>query len=179
MVSFFPELVYLRDDPIADIAGFGYYSVMKLAREHNVPVVLQGQGGDELFWGYGWVRAAAQAQHESSARNQSVGRYAYVELNPRRACRAAQIGEWVHGLGGLRDSWENLRRDGSASPDQMVFYDLVPDFRASMREARTLFESLVRGTDQRQDRDEPVYVHSSVAQPRRDVHASDLRHVPA
>src|SRR6185503_14015768 len=61
MVSCFPELVYLRDDPIADIAGFGYYSVMKLAREQNVPVVLQGQGGDELFWGYSWVKAAAQA----------------------------------------------------------------------------------------------------------------------
>jgi asparagine synthase (glutamine-hydrolysing) len=59
MTRFFPELVWWRDDPIADISGFGYFSVMKLAREHRVPVVLQGQGGDELFWGYPWVKEAA------------------------------------------------------------------------------------------------------------------------
>lgn len=135
MVSFFPELVYLRDDPIADIAGFGYYSVMKLAREHNVPVVLQGQGGDELFWGYGWVRAAAQA----TARKGQGGSWAsHLNLSLPAGLSRGELGEWVHSLGGLRESWESMRRDGSASPDQMVFYDLVADFRTSMREVRTL-----------------------------------------
>jgi asparagine synthase (glutamine-hydrolysing) len=72
MVSFFPELVSWRDDPIADIAGYGYYSVMKLAREHSVPVVLQGQGGDELFWGYPWVRdAARQTERKVSQRHRT------------------------------------------------------------------------------------------------------------
>lgn len=60
MVRTFPELVAWRDDPVADIAGCGYLAVMKLARAHGIPVVLQGQGGDELFWGYGWVQLAAQ-----------------------------------------------------------------------------------------------------------------------
>lgn len=141
MVSFFPELVYLRDDPIADIAGHGYYSVMKLAREHNVPVVLQGQGGDELFWGYGWVRAAAQASARKLQRtlNSIATLPSYLNFNLPAGLSRVHLGEWLHGLGGLRDSWGSLRRDGSSSPDQMVFYDLVADFRTSARETQTIF----------------------------------------
>jgi len=54
-VNSFPELVNHCDDPIADIAAYGYFSVMKEARKNNVPVMLTGFGGDELFWGYPWV----------------------------------------------------------------------------------------------------------------------------
>ena len=138
MVSFFPELVYLRDDPIADIAGFGYYSVMKLAREHNVPVVLQGQGGDELFWGYGWVQAAAHASARKRQRaNSSIGTLPrYVELDLPAGLSRMQLGEWVYRL---RRNWKSLKRDRTASPDQMVFYDLVSDFRTSMTETRTIY----------------------------------------
>ena len=140
MVSFFPELVYLRDDPIADIAGYGYYSVMKLAREHNVPVVLQGQGGDELFWGYGWVRAAAQASARKLQRNgHSIASWAsYVNLDLPAGFSRVHLGEWIHRLGGLRESWESMRRDRNSADDQLVFYDLVADFRVSMREVQTL-----------------------------------------
>lgn len=146
MVAFFPELTYLRDDPIADIAGFGYYSVMKLAREQNVPVVLQGQGGDELFWGYGWVQAAAHASARKLQRaSKPVGALPqYVDFNLPNGLSRGKIAEWAHGLGGLRDSWENLRRDRAASPDQMVFYDLVSDFRTSATETRKLFSPRFR-----------------------------------
>jgi asparagine synthase (glutamine-hydrolysing) len=67
VVDFFPELNYWRDDPIADIAGHGYYAVMRLAHEHGVAVMLQGQGGDELFWGYPALREAAVASQAKSA----------------------------------------------------------------------------------------------------------------
>jgi asparagine synthase (glutamine-hydrolysing) len=141
MVSFFPELVYLRDDPIADLAGFGYYSVMRLARAHNVPVVLQGQGGDELFWGYGWVQAAAHASARKLERaNNPVGTLPqYMDLNLPGGLSRVQLAEWAYSLGGLRESWESLQRDRSTSPDQMVFYDLVPDFRAATLPAGALF----------------------------------------
>ena len=141
MVSFFPELVYWRDDPIADIAGFGYYSVMKLAREHNVPVVLQGQGGDELFWGYSWVQAAANASARKlkHANRPLTSLPRYVDLEFPGGLSRVRIAEWVYGMGGLRRSWESLRRDQTTSPEQMIFYDLAPDFRASMRESRKLY----------------------------------------
>ena len=146
MVSFFPELVYWRDDPIADIAGFGYYSVMKLAREHNVPVVLQGQGGDELFWGYSWVQAAAHASARKAERaNSPIGTLPrYVDLNRPGGLSRGQVAEWAYALGGLRKSWESLKRDRTSSPGQMVFYDLAPDFGASMQETATIYSQSFR-----------------------------------
>ncbi|HYO62164.1 MAG TPA: asparagine synthase (glutamine-hydrolyzing), partial [Pyrinomonadaceae bacterium] len=60
VVEFFPELNYWRDDPVADYAGHSYYAVMRRARAEGVPVMLQGQGGDELFWGYPQLRQAAR-----------------------------------------------------------------------------------------------------------------------
>jgi len=58
--SDFEKIVYLMDDPIADIAAYGYYRVAKKAREENVPVLLSGFGGDELFWGYEWAVKAVK-----------------------------------------------------------------------------------------------------------------------
>lgn len=58
VVDSFPDLVWKGDDPIADIAGCGIYSVNSLARENGVKVLLGGIGGDELFWGYPWTSRA-------------------------------------------------------------------------------------------------------------------------
>lgn len=146
LVSFFPELVFLRDDPIADIAGFGYYSVMKLAREHNVPVVLQGQGGDELFWGYDWVQAAARASARKHQRfSNPVGTLPrYVDFSLPAGLSRQQLAEWAYALGGLREGWESLRRDSRSSPFQMVFYDLAPDFLKSTEETQNLYSRSFR-----------------------------------
>lgn len=50
----FDRMVYDLDDPIADIAAYGYWAVAKMAKENRVPVLLSGLGADELFWGYQW-----------------------------------------------------------------------------------------------------------------------------
>lgn len=60
MVSVFPEVVRRRDDPIADISGYSYYIIMQKTKEAGIPVLLQGHGGDELFWGYKWVQEAVE-----------------------------------------------------------------------------------------------------------------------
>ena len=131
MVSTFPDLVYLRDDPIADIAGFGYYSVMKLAREHNVPVVLQGQGGDELFWGYSWVRDAVQQTARKFLLNHqtflsALPRYLSLSL-PTRLSRY-ELWQWAQQASGLRPGWKSFRRDRATPANQFVFYDSTPEF---------------------------------------------------
>jgi asparagine synthase (glutamine-hydrolysing) len=41
-----------HDEPPATLSQYAAWSVMRLAREHGVPVLLNGQGGDELFAGY-------------------------------------------------------------------------------------------------------------------------------
>ncbi|OLC41051.1 MAG: asparagine synthase (glutamine-hydrolyzing) [Acidobacteria bacterium 13_1_40CM_65_14] len=56
--AFFPQLVASVDEPIADVAAYGHHAVSKLAASHGIKVLLTGIGGDELFFGYDWVREA-------------------------------------------------------------------------------------------------------------------------
>lgn len=46
------ELMYCQDVPIWSTSTYAQFRVMKLAKENNIRVVLDGQGGDELFAGY-------------------------------------------------------------------------------------------------------------------------------
>jgi asparagine synthase (glutamine-hydrolysing) len=47
-----PHLIYSMDEPIAQSAIIQTVHVAALARQHGVPVLLSGDGGDELFAGY-------------------------------------------------------------------------------------------------------------------------------
>ena len=79
MTDFFPTLVFLRDDPIADHAGQGYYAVMRAAHDAGIRVMLQGQGGDELFWGYEWLRQASHLSRDIEANEPAATRMAFYD----------------------------------------------------------------------------------------------------
>lgn len=55
MAQEYETLCLLRDEPISDIAGYSYLTLGRMAHENDIKVLLTGQGGDELFWGYQWV----------------------------------------------------------------------------------------------------------------------------
>ena len=80
----FQDLVFSQDDPIADISGFGYYAVAWKAREMGVPVLLQGQGGDELFWGYEWVAEQRCKPSGSRLFFEAVHRFVIICNSPDR-----------------------------------------------------------------------------------------------
>lgn len=115
LVDFFPQLMAASDDPIADIAAYPQYAVMKLAASHGVKVMLNGIGGDELFWGYGWVQEAAQ---KTESRQKAMKQNGNLS-------------------GGWRLPW---KRDNQPA-DQLTFYDNVVYFKEAQRWANRLYTS--------------------------------------
>lgn len=46
------DFVIAQEEPVGGLSPYAQYRVMKLAHEHGAKVLLDGQGGDELFAGY-------------------------------------------------------------------------------------------------------------------------------
>ncbi len=143
LVNSFPALVYGLDDPIADVAAFGYYSVSKLAREHGVPVLLFGFGSDEIFWGYRWAR-------------ESVGRNLLKkEIRAGRKLRRLPFSEIVNiyeDLGKRQlcfhpvSSTKIFAADVKAiksklteNPSRFILWDETPDFKAAFNYTKALY----------------------------------------
>ncbi len=54
--SLLPRIAQILDDPTADYATLPTYKLGGLAADHGLKVILSGEGGDELFAGYGRYR---------------------------------------------------------------------------------------------------------------------------
>jgi len=133
VVEFFPELNYWRDDPVADYSGHAYYAVMRKAREWGVPVMLQGQGGDELFWGYPQLRRAAVESFEKEAlRGGGVtAPLRYLAPAVPASLSRGGLSAWARDLGGARSGWRRMREHRASPAGRLVFYDSSPDYRAA------------------------------------------------
>jgi asparagine synthase (glutamine-hydrolysing) len=104
------RLVWAQDQPMASSSPFAQWSVMQLAGEQNIKVLLDGQGADEAIGGYSYfagayllelvraghvlraLRAARLLQERRGIRlGSEVGRAAYhqLPLSLRRAARRA------------------------------------------------------------------------------------------
>lgn len=51
-LSDFDSLCYYQDEPFTSASVYAQYAVMKLAKQNNITVLLDGQGADEQFGGY-------------------------------------------------------------------------------------------------------------------------------
>jgi asparagine synthase (glutamine-hydrolysing) len=56
LAEWLPHFVYAMDEPVAQVSILQTPYVAALARLHGVPVLLSGDGGDELFLGYNHYR---------------------------------------------------------------------------------------------------------------------------
>jgi asparagine synthase (glutamine-hydrolysing) len=91
-----PRMAWHQDMPFPSISYYAQWSVMRAARDAGVKVLLDGQGGDEVFGGYAKFRYAYLASLLRSGRLLSFAREAgamlgqgdlYYVLNLRRGYR--------------------------------------------------------------------------------------------
>ncbi len=66
-----PEIIAAMDDPVADYAIIPSWFLARRAKQ-NVKVILSGEGGDEMFAGYGRYRAASRFLFPKSMRSRGV-----------------------------------------------------------------------------------------------------------
>lgn len=143
LVEFFPDLVRSMDDPIADIAAYGHYSVMQLAADQGIKVMLSGIGGDELFWGYDWVVAATRLtekkQQSTPVSSHSIWESAdaltYLPLY-RRLMNSPKVPAMVRSF--LHQMLEN-NQIARHYPNQGVFYNTRNEFRDAWHHHSTLY----------------------------------------
>ncbi len=57
-----PQIATVMDDPAADYAALPTYKLAAAAKEAGLKVVLTGEGGDEMFGGYGRYRRVRRAR---------------------------------------------------------------------------------------------------------------------
>jgi asparagine synthase (glutamine-hydrolysing) len=92
-----PKLAYQFDEPIIDSSMIPTYLVAKLVRE-QCTVALGGDGGDELFGGYGHYSRLLKMEHSAGDIPLPIRR-----LISKLACIALPVGfkgrNWLQGLG--------------------------------------------------------------------------------
>lgn len=114
------ELAGIYDEPFGDNSNVPTYLIAARAREH-VKVVLTGDGGDEIFGGYGWYRSLWWAERNAAP---SWGRWMTARMLARSA-RAMHLpaGEWLEqrniGIGMMRRKADVL----TAHVKETVFCD--------------------------------------------------------
>ena len=97
----FARVCGARDEPISDIAGPALSAVPRAAHEAGVPVLLTGIGGDELFWGYDWIRQLAAWMTTYLAESAIGADVSRARFTPQPANLQARV-DWVLGVGGRR-----------------------------------------------------------------------------
>lgn len=140
MSDCFPDTVYLRDDPIASITGFAYFAISRAVRQAGVPVLIQGHGADELFWGYPWVISALRETVADRARDNSRSPAAIflreilrvIPLPPSRARIRAFVASGV----GVRNALARLAELRGAPDNRTTCYDITPGYIAAQLNRR-------------------------------------------
>jgi len=140
----FAEVCSGRDEPISDIAGSALDALPRVAREHGVPVLMTGVGGDELFWGYDWIRSLAAWTTNfltDASLGKNISRARPLPMPPSRQ----QKFDWLATLGGVQTD-RQLRKflDLGSTTDRvsLPLYEFQPGYRIIQSAMRELLPDL-------------------------------------
>jgi asparagine synthase (glutamine-hydrolysing) len=166
----FPSVCLHRDEPIADIAGSALYALAGASRELGMPVLLSGLGGDELFWGYDWIRRSVHASNR--ARRRREGAASIFEYLKIRKPPLSYVGllRWLADGGGLVSGWRYWSDDAKLPPDQLRFWDLSPEFDEAENGLGGIMGEALRDTP----KDPRCYFRGPGLWPRVDISITDL-----
>jgi len=142
----FRQLCLLRDEPIADISGSAYLAVAELAKAQGIKVVLSGQGADEFFWGYAWVREVAKMSNRRAKTLFGELKFSqYLRFSPRPVGIGAHL-DWVKDFWGLKENLLQLNqdlRDRRLDATDILIYERRPRVRKIRKISQLLLNSLV------------------------------------
>ncbi len=147
VVETFPHVCRAKDDPIADISAYGYWSVMRAAREQEVPVMLTGQGGDELFWGYDWPQEGLR-QTLRKQRALRQGRFPlgdYVRFEPPPRLSPWGMRKWWSRRFGWATGLAERERDARSPAGQFVSYDINQHFQQARAVMASVYGPAMQG----------------------------------
>jgi asparagine synthase (glutamine-hydrolysing) len=143
-----PEVCVARDEPLCDPAGVSISHMMAFCRDQGLPVMLNGLGGDELFWGYPWVvRALAMTERKRRALTTGASLREYLEW---RAPPYSYTGllRWLQEAGGIIPGIDRYSRDRCEDRGRMVFWNLVTGFaEATARISEAIEPGCLAGID--------------------------------
>lgn len=102
--STLPQIAKHMDDPTADYAVLPTWKLAEKARAEGIKVVLAGEGGDELFAGYGRYRQAARWLFPKDMRRRGIfdGLGVLRAEDPSQAWRAGMAQACLDAKGGGR-----------------------------------------------------------------------------
>lgn len=125
--SLLPVMAQVYDEPFFDTSSVPTYYLSRFARKY-VKVAMTGDGGDELFFGYGWYRRFLELSKDSKSKSglsrSVVGNLVGAVRGFPFAARLASLEKWItpdpvaryFRLIGFFDEWEKQRLLGPALP---------------------------------------------------------------
>ena len=119
----FPGLLEALDEPVADIAAHGYRKIFQVAAERKIPVMLMGQGGDELDWGYAWVQRSV---HETE-RAKRLREHPLPALGEYLGPGSENDPRWRKKVQACFHNWAGLWRDLNGRSTLGRMWDLNPE----------------------------------------------------
>lgn len=145
-VDFFPELVRVMDEPIADPAAFGHYSVPRAAAEHGIKVLLSGVGGDEVFWGYPYTTQAVRL-NQLLLDHKSLKYFAMWLGSTAAQTFLTKVAHYPHAHPQLKYWADILQKisDANQPTDQLFYYLLHPDFSEPFEMKAAVYGSAMQG----------------------------------
>lgn len=154
------DFVWMNELPTGSASQYAQWCVFRLAKQHGVTVLLDGQGGDELLGGYEQYfepyLASLPADRAAAERTQIEARYPVALLTPRQRLGRALPRRLAHAIAGVTGlgsdaafglAWDIARRIDEAPfmPRDARFHPLADALHRDM--TRRILPVLLRYGD--------------------------------